>query len=115
MLRILTDRGAEFCGRPDTHDYELFLILNDIDHTKTKAKHPQTNGIYERFNKTILEEFFSTAFRKKFTAHWRNCSMILMYGCGSTTMNVHIKGSVARTERPWKPSRRICPWQNKRY
>jgi transposase InsO family protein len=65
LLRILTDRGTEFCGKPDTHDYELFLSLNDIDHTKTKAKHPQTNGICERFNKTILNEFYSIAFRKK--------------------------------------------------
>ncbi len=53
ILRILTDRGTEFCGRPDTHDYQLFLALNDLEHTKTKAKSPQTNGICERFHKTI--------------------------------------------------------------
>jgi len=65
LLRVLTDRGTEYCGRPDTHDYQLYLALNDIDHTKTKAKHPQTNGICERFNKTILNEFYQIAFRKK--------------------------------------------------
>jgi len=65
ILRMLTDRGTEFCGKPDKHDYELFLALNDIDHTKTKAKNPQTNGICERFHRTILEEFYSVAFRKK--------------------------------------------------
>jgi transposase InsO family protein len=65
LLRILTDRGTEFCGRPDTHDYELFLALNNIDHSKTKAKSPQTNGICERFQKTILDEFYHIAFRKK--------------------------------------------------
>ena len=65
MLRILTDRGTEYCGKPDTHEYQLFLALNDIDHTKTKAKHPQTNGICERFNKTCLNEFYKIAFRKK--------------------------------------------------
>jgi transposase InsO family protein len=65
LLRILTDRGTEFCGKPDAHDYQLFLALNDIDHTKTKAKNPQTNGICERFHKTILDEFYSIAFRKK--------------------------------------------------
>ncbi len=62
ILRVLTDRGTEFCGKPDKHDYELFLALNDIDHTKTKAKNPQTNGICERFHKTMLEEFYSVAF-----------------------------------------------------
>ena len=65
VLRILTDRGTEYCGNPDVHDYQLFLAINDIDHTKTKAKHPQTNGICERFHKTIKDEFYSIAFRKK--------------------------------------------------
>ena len=65
LLRVLTDRGTEFCGRADSHDYELFLALNDIDHSKTKAKNPQTNGICERFQKTILDEFYHIAFRKK--------------------------------------------------
>ncbi len=64
VLRILTDRGTEFCGRPDKHDYQLFLAINDIDHTKTKVKSPQTNGICERFHKTILQEFYQVAFRK---------------------------------------------------
>ena len=68
LLRILTDRGTEFCGRPDTHDYQLFLAINDIEHTKTKVKNPQTNGICERFHKTILDEFYSVAFRKKLYA-----------------------------------------------
>lgn len=64
MLRILTDRGTEYCGKAD-HDYQLFLAINDIDHTKTKAKSPQTNGICERFHRTILNEFYQIAFRKK--------------------------------------------------
>ncbi|OAQ20920.1 helix-turn-helix domain-containing protein [Thermosulfurimonas dismutans] len=65
VLRILTDRGTEFCGRIDRHEYELFLALNDIEHTKTKAKNPQTNGICERFHLTIKEEFYSIALRRK--------------------------------------------------
>jgi transposase InsO family protein len=65
LLRMLTDRGSEYCGRPDKHEYQLILALNDIDHTRTKAKSPQTNGICERFHKTILNEFYQVAFRKK--------------------------------------------------
>lgn len=34
-MRILTDRGTEYCGRAETHDYQLYLALNDIEHTKT--------------------------------------------------------------------------------
>lgn len=65
IIRILTDRGTEYCGKAETHDYQLYLALNDIEHTKTKARHPQTNGICERFHKTILQEFYQVAFRRK--------------------------------------------------
>lgn len=65
LLRILTDRGTEYCGKKDQHEYQLYLALEDIDHTRTKARSPQTNGICERFHKTILNEFYQIAFRKK--------------------------------------------------
>jgi transposase InsO family protein len=65
LCRVLTDRGTEYCGAADRHEYELYLALEDIDHTRTKAKSPQTNGICERFNKTVLNEFYRIAFRKK--------------------------------------------------
>nr|WP_285293333.1 IS481 family transposase [Burkholderia glumae] len=65
VIRMLTDRGTEYCGKPESHDYQLYLALNDIEHTKTKARHPQTNGICERFHKTILQEFYQVAFRHK--------------------------------------------------
>ena len=65
LLRVLTDRGTEYCGRPERHEYQLYLAVEDIDHTRTKARSPQTNGICERFHKTILEEFYRVAFRKK--------------------------------------------------
>ena len=65
LVRVLTDRGTEYCGRPEQHDYQLYLALNDIEHTKTKANSPQTNGICERFHKTILNEFYQVAFRRK--------------------------------------------------
>ena len=63
-MRVLTDRGTEYCGT-DGHEYELYLAVEDIDHTRTKAKSPQTNGICERFHKTVLNEFYRIAFRKK--------------------------------------------------
>ena len=65
LLRLLTDRGTEYCGAREHHEYELYLALEDIDHTRTKAKHPQTNGICERLHRTMQEEFYAVAFRKK--------------------------------------------------
>ena len=68
LQRVLTDRGTEYCGTHDRHEYELYLAVEDIDHTRTRAKSPQTNGIVERFHKTMLDEFYRIAFRKKIYA-----------------------------------------------
>jgi transposase InsO family protein len=65
LLRILTDRGSEYCGNREKHEFQLYLDLEDIEHTRTKVKHPQTNGICERFHKTIQNEFYATAFRRR--------------------------------------------------
>jgi transposase InsO family protein len=64
LCRVLTDRGTEYCGT-QKHEYELYLAIENIDHTRTKVKSPQTNGICERFHKTMLEEFYKVTFRKK--------------------------------------------------
>jgi transposase InsO family protein len=65
VLRVLTDRGTEYCGNREHHEYQLYLAIENIDHSRTKARSPQTNGICERFHKTLHDEFYSVAFRKK--------------------------------------------------
>ena len=65
LLRMLTDRGTEYCGNREHHEYQLYLAVENIDHSKTKARSPQSNGICERFHKTVLNEFYMVAFRKK--------------------------------------------------
>lgn len=63
--RFCSDRETVYCGKAESHDYQLFLAINDIDHTKTKVRHPRTNGICERFHKTILQEFYQATFHKE--------------------------------------------------
>ena len=65
LLKILTDRGTEYCGKQEHHEYQLYLGIENIDHSKTKARSPQSNGICERFHKTVLDEFYRIAFRRK--------------------------------------------------
>ena len=65
LLRMLTDRGTEYCGKAEYHEYELYLQIEGIEHSKTKVKSPQSNGICERFHRTIQDEFYAIAFRKK--------------------------------------------------
>lgn len=65
LQRILTNRGAEYCGKPENHAYQLYLAVEDIDHSRAKASHPQTNGICERFHKTLHDAVYSLLFRRK--------------------------------------------------
>ena len=65
LNRILTDRGTEYCGKPEHHAFQLYLGIEDIDHTRTKANHPQTNGICERFHRSMQNECYTILFRKK--------------------------------------------------
>jgi transposase InsO family protein len=65
LLRMLTDRGTEYCGNRENHEYQLYLAVENIDHSKIKVRSPQQNGIVERFQKTVLNEFYQIAFRRK--------------------------------------------------
>ena len=67
-MRMLTDRGTEYCGNREHHEYGLYLTIEDIDHSKTRVRKPQSNGICERFHKTMLTEFYQVAFRTKLYA-----------------------------------------------
>lgn len=62
---VLTDNGREFCGT-ETHPYEFYLALNGIEHRRTKVRSPKTNGFVERFNGTVLDEFFRLKMRETF-------------------------------------------------
>ncbi len=100
VSRVLTDRGTEYCGRPESHDYELYLAIENIDHTRTKVKSPQTNGICERFHKTVLEEFYRVAFRKKLYSGIAACSLTWMNGSGPIMRRGPIRdaGALARAD-----------------
>jgi transposase InsO family protein len=65
VLRMLTDNGPEYCGRLGHHRYELFLQISGIDHSRTKPYRPQSNGITEKLNQTIQNEFYAVEFRRR--------------------------------------------------
>ena len=61
LIRILTDRGTAYCGKPESHGYQLYLALNNIEHTKTKVCHPMASAnapVRPSCNKTTLQEFY---------------------------------------------------------
>ena len=113
LQRVLTDRGTEYCGTHDRHEYELYLAVENIDHTRTKTKSPQTNGIVERFHKTLLDEFYRVAFRKTIASPLLACRPISISGSMNTTRPELIKAATASGKPPCRPSltqpRLSCP------
>ena len=107
LLRILTDRGTEYCGKAETHDYQLYLAINDIEHTKTKAKSPQTNGICERFHKTMLQEFYQVTFRKKIYRDIETLQFELDLWLKEYTMTERINVRCVAGGNQWKPLKRV--------
>ena len=103
LQRILTDRGTEYCteiqGKPENQACQLYLAVEDIDHSRTKANHPQANGICERFRKTLQDECYSLLLRKKLYTAWRNCRWTWTLGWRSTIERGPIQG-VTATESP---------------
>ncbi len=119
LNRVLTDRGTEYCGAPERHEYELYLAGENIDHTRTKTKRPQTNGICERFHKTLLNEFYRVTFRKNSIGRWRNFRPIWIGGCTSTMRSGRIRGGGVmgnprcnRGRTVCRSRRRKCWWRN---
>ena len=103
VMRVLTDRGTEYCGSADKHPYQLYLQLNDIDHTKTKVRSPQTNGICERFHQTVLNEFYRVTFRKKLYSDLESLQKDLDQFIGEYKIERTHQGKEAREEHQWQP------------
>jgi transposase InsO family protein len=96
---ILTDRGTEYCGSIEHHEYQLYLAIEDVDHTRTKARSPQTNGICDRFHRTILNEFYQVAFRKKIYQSCEQLQHDVDEWVEYYNWSVHIQDNIAMAKR----------------
>jgi hypothetical protein len=56
---------ADHRGNRETLGYALHLNLENIEHTRTKAKSAQTNGVCERFHLAIQNGYHAIAFRRR--------------------------------------------------
>ena len=107
LMRVLTDRGNEYCGNPEG-EYELYLAIEDVDHTRTKTKSPQTNEICERFHKTVLNEFYLWRFARTSTGRSTSCRPISISGSPDTMRRGHIKDAGASVKPRCRPSLTPC-------
>jgi hypothetical protein len=97
LLRILTGRGTEYYGSIETHPYQLFLHLNEVEHSRTKVRHPQINRSTERLNQIIQNEFYKVAFKKKIYTSIKEIQVGLdifmtAYSNDRTNQGKHCKG-----------------------
>ena len=111
LLRVLTDRGSEFRGKYEHHAYELYLMVEDIEHTKTKTQSPQTNGICERFHKTVLNEFYRVTFRKKYyrTLDELQADLDAFLESYNAERRIRVAGVTAKPQ--WRRSLKVWTWR----
>jgi len=105
LLRILTDRGTEYCGRIETHPYQLFLHLNGVEHSRTKVRHPQTNRSTERLNQIVQNELYKVAFRKNIYKTIEEIQIDLDTLMDFNNTERTNQGNIAKLELPSRPSR----------
>jgi transposase InsO family protein len=60
LRRVLTDNGKEFQGA-----FRATCAAGWIRHTRTKPRHPWTDGFVERLQGTIVHEHGRVAFRRQ--------------------------------------------------
>lgn len=73
IVKLLTDNGSQFTDRftakskkpTGEHAFDRECALLGIEHRLTKPRHPQTNGMVERFNGRISDILATTHFRSR--------------------------------------------------
>jgi len=88
---ILTDNGKVFTNRFGSGTGQVLFdrICRDhgIRHLLTAPRSPTTTGKVERFHKTVLDEFYRIAFRKKISV--ANSSTVFTPSCGVASCSVY--------------------------
>jgi transposase InsO family protein len=83
---------------------KIYLHPNEIEHTLTRVRRPQSNGSAERLNQTMQDEFYAVAFRKKLYSTVEEIQKDLDEFMAYTIANALTKDAIARDGRPCKRS-----------
>lgn len=114
LQRMLTDRGTEYCGNPEHHEYELYLAIEDIDHTRTKVKSPQTTESASASTRPCSTSSTALPSARRSIAASRSSKPTWTRGSPSTTSRGRIRAAGA-TARPRCRHSWIAPrWQGRR-
>ena len=84
--KIVTDQGRSFLSS----DFQNFCTRMGIKHSWTTAYHPQSNGMIERFHRTL-----KTAIKSHFPIPWTKSLSTILYGL-RTVINEQADYSIAQ-------------------
>jgi hypothetical protein len=104
LLRVLTDRGTEYCGQREHHEYELYLAVENIDHSPPKPGIPRPTASANASTAPFRKSSTPPPFARSFTPVCRNCRRIWMTGWPSTIGHARTRGSTATARPRCRPS-----------
>ena len=104
LCRVLTDRGTEYCGNPEHHEYELYLALEDVDHSRTKTKARKRMELLSDSTRPCSTSSTASPFARKSTARSASCRAISMIGSRTTTRKGRTRDDGASAKRRCKRS-----------
>jgi hypothetical protein len=80
LLRILTGRGTEYKGKREHHEYELYLDIEGIEHSKIQVGSPSPMASVSGFTEPFRKSFTRLLLERSCMNHWSSYNMILMNG-----------------------------------
>src|SRR4051794_12131544 len=104
LSRMLTDRGTEYGGNPERHEYELYLAVEDVDHSRTKTKSPRRTASLRVSTRRCWTSSTGWPSASGSTARSPSCRPTLMSGSGATTKTGRIRVGGASARPRCRPS-----------
>jgi hypothetical protein len=90
LLRVLTDRGSEFCGNPERHEYELYLAVEDIDRAPRPRAHRRTASVNASTRPRSTSSIVLHS-AKRYIVQSTSCRRIWKRGSKNTMRHGHIR------------------------
>lgn len=93
LLRILTDRGTEYCGKPENHAYQLYLGIENIQELRPILH--KLMAYARGFIKLCKMSVTILSLERKSTVLWKICRLMLIIGCVLTMRQGLIQANIA--------------------
>jgi hypothetical protein len=76
VLRVITDRGTEFCGTPDKHPMSFICSSMRLNIQRQRCEFLRPMAFVKDFIRRFLMSFTGLFLERKNTAIWKSCKLI---------------------------------------